>query len=140
MTTTTSTPHHDSAAAARSELIGATRTESRRLMETWWAGLTEADETGHPVANVFVMGSLAEILRCFDIRISAPEVTSLQTAVRGKSMEFLNAAEDAGYSPDVCGYVKVDTGLHLTGRNHPTGRLPKPSLVVAPDTCSTTLK
>jgi benzoyl-CoA reductase subunit B len=139
-TTTTSTTHHESAAAARSELIGATRNESRRLMEAWWADLSEAGETGKPVANVFVMGSLAEILRCFDIRMSAPEITSLQTAVRGRSMEFLNAAEDAGYSPDICGYVKVDTGLHLTGRNHPNGRLPKPSMVIAPNTCNTYIK
>ena len=50
-------------AAPHAELIGATRAESRRLMELWWQRMQEAEEDGKPVANVFVMGSLAEILR-----------------------------------------------------------------------------
>jgi benzoyl-CoA reductase subunit B len=140
MTEATAAPHAESAAAPHADLIGATRNESRRLMDAWWAALSDAGENDGLVANVFVMGSFAEILRCFDLPMSCPEITSLQTAVRGKSMEFLTAAEDAGYSPDICGYVKVDTGLHLTGRNHPNGRLPKPSLVVAPNTCNTYIK
>ncbi len=127
-------------AAPHSDLIGATRTESRRLMDGWWKAMTDAEEQGQPVANVFVMGSIAEILRTFDIPMSFPEITSLQSAVRGKSMEFLTAAEDYGYSPDICGYVKVDAGLHVTDRNHPHGKLPKPSLVVAPNTCNTYIK
>lgn len=134
------TKQAEDGATPHSDLIGATRTESRRLMEGWWGEMTTAEEEGRPVANVFVMGSIAEILRTFDIPMSFPEITSLQTAVRGKSMEYLTAAEDYGYSPDICGYVKVDTGLHLTGRNHPNGKLPKPSLVVAPNTCNTYIK
>jgi benzoyl-CoA reductase subunit B len=127
-------------AAAHSELIGAGRAESRRLMEQWWRQMTTAETEGRPVANVFVMGSVAEILRAFDIPMSFPEMTSLQTAVRGKSQEMITAAEDYGYSPDVCGYVKTDVGLHLTGRDHPNGKLPKPALVVSPNTCNTYIK
>jgi benzoyl-CoA reductase subunit B len=140
MSQTAATPQTHSPAAPQSDLIGRARKESRRLMDAWWSELTDAGEAGRPVANVFVMGSLAEILRSFGLPMSFPEITSLQAAVRGRSMEYLNAAEDAGYSPDICGYVKVDTGLHLTGRNHPNGRLPKPSLVVAPNTCNTYIK
>jgi len=134
------TKQAEDGAAPHSDLIGAARTESRRLMEGWWGEMTTAEEEGRPVANVFVMGSIAEILRTFDIPMSFPEITSLQTAVRGRSMEYLTAAEDYGYSPDICGYVKVDAGLHVTGRNHPNGKLPKPSLVVAPNTCNTYIK
>jgi benzoyl-CoA reductase subunit B len=134
------TTHTPDGAAPHSDLIGATRAESRRLMELWWKDMMDAEEEGRPVANVFVMGSIAEIVRAFDIPMSFPEITSLQTAVRGKSMDYLNAAEDFGYSPDICGYVKVDAGLHLTGRNHPNGKLPKPSLVVSPNTCNTYIK
>ena len=127
-------------AAPHADLIGATRAESRRLMEAWWQDMQAAEDAGRPVANVFVMGSLAEILKAFDLPMSFPEITSLQTAVRGKSMDFLTAAEDHGYSPDICGYVKVDIGLHLKDRAHPNGRLPKPSLVVSPNTCNTYIK
>ena len=134
------TKHTEDGAAPRSDLIGQTRNESRRLMEAWWKEMTTAEDEGRPVANVFVMGSVAEILRTFDLPMSFPEITSLQTAVRGKSAEYLTAAEDYGFSPDICGYVKVDAGLHVTGRNHPSGKLPKPSLVVAPNTCNTYIK
>jgi benzoyl-CoA reductase subunit B len=127
-------------AAPHSGLIGAARTESRRLMESWWQEMAAADEEGRPVANVFVMGSIAEVLRAFEIPMSFPEITSLQTAVRGKSLQYLTAAEDYGYSPDICGYVKVDAGLHVTDRNHPNGKLPRPALVVAPNTCNTYIK
>ncbi len=121
-------------------MAGATRTQSRQLMDGWWKDLTDADAAGRPVANVFVMGSIAEILRVFDLPMSFPEVAALQTAVRGRSMDFLLAAEDYGYSPDICGYVKVDAGLHITGRNHPQGKLPKPAIVVATNMCNTYIK
>ncbi len=119
---------------------GNTRTASRVLMDNWWKQLGEADATATPVANTFVMGSLAEVLNTFDIPMSFPEIAALQTAVKGKSMDYLLAAEDIGYSPDICGYVKVDIGLHVTGRDHPLGKYPKPAMVVASNMCNTYIK
>ena len=51
--------HVGGPAAPHAEVFGTTRNESRRLMDQWWRELTEADETERPVANVFVMGSMA---------------------------------------------------------------------------------
>jgi len=119
---------------------GNTRTASRALMDNWWKQLGEADATAQPVANTFVMGSLAEVLNTFDIPMSFPEIAALQTAVKGKAMDYLLAAEDLGYSPDICGYVKVDIGLHATGRDHPLGKYPKPGMVVASNMCNTYIK
>ena len=109
-------------------------------MGTWWSELTEADAEARPVANTFVMGSMAEILNTFDLPMSFPEIAALQTAVKGRAMDFLLAAEDLGYSPDICGYVKVDVGLHNTGRAHPLGTYPKPAIVVASNMCNTYIK
>lgn len=120
--------------------VTTTRDESRRLMDQWWHELNEAGEQGRPVANVFVMGSLAEIIRSFGIPMSFPEIAALQAAIKHQSQDHLLAAEDYGYSPDICGYVKIDVGLHLAGREHPAGRLPKPGLVVAANTCNTYIK
>ena len=39
---------------------------------------------------------MAEVLNTFDIPMSFPEVAALQTAVKGKSMDYLLAAEDLG--------------------------------------------
>lgn len=119
---------------------GNTRTASRALIDHWWTTMNEADATEQPVANTFVMGSMAEVMNTFDIPMMFPEVAALQTAVKGKSMDFLLAAEDLGYSPDICGYVKVDIGLHATDRQHPMGKYPKPGMVVASNMCNTYVK
>lgn len=119
---------------------GETREASRALIADWWERLGIADATATPVANTFVMGSMAEVLNTFDIPIMFPEVAALQTAVKGKSMDYLLAAEDMGYSTDICGYVKVDIGLHNTGREHPMGKYPKPAMVVSSNMCNTYIK
>ncbi|MFQ5522752.1 MAG: 2-hydroxyacyl-CoA dehydratase subunit D [Acidimicrobiia bacterium] len=123
------------------KLAGNTRAASRSLMDQWWTKLTNAAETSsRPVANTFVMGSMAEILNTFDLLMNFPEIAALQTAVKGRSMDYLLAAEDLGYSADICGYVKVDIGLHATGGDHPLGKYPKPGMVVASNMCNTYIK
>jgi len=139
VTTVTQAPNADRPAGA-ADLQGAIRREGRRLMDLWWQEMGAADAAGRPTAYVFVMGSLNEVLRCFDLTINFPEITALQTAVRGQSLTYLQAAEDDGYSPDICGYVKTDVGLHLRGRAHPHGTIPKPGLVVATNMCNTYIK
>jgi benzoyl-CoA reductase subunit B len=69
-----------------------------------------------------------------------PEINSLQTAVRHCSDEYLSLAEDHGFSPDVCGYVKADYALQLRGGEHPMGRIPPPSIAVQTNACNTYLK
>lgn len=91
-------------------------------------------------AYVFVMGSMAELLRVFDLPIVFPEINSLQTAVRRVAHQYLNQAEDYGYSPDICGYVKADVAVQLRGGEHPMGRIPKPSIAVLTNACNTYIK
>lgn len=121
-------------------IIGRGAAEGARLMREWFAGLDGAAERREPAAYVFVMGSLAEVLRAFGMHLVFPEINALQTAVRHVAHEYLGAAEDYGYSPDVCGYVKADVAMHLRGATHPMGRLPKPSLALATNACNTYLK
>jgi benzoyl-CoA reductase subunit B len=86
------------------------------------------------------MGSLVELLRTFDLPIVFPEINSLQTAVRKISDEYLNLAEDHGFSPDVCGYVKADYALQLKGGEHPMGTVPPPGIAVYTNACNTYIK
>ena len=95
---------------------------------------------GRGAAYVFVMGSFAEVLRSFDFPIVFPEINSLQTAARKVAHEFLTVAEDYGYSPDICGYVKADVGVQLGGRQHPAAEIPKPALAVLTNACNTYIK
>ena len=86
------------------------------------------------------MGSLAELLRTFDFPIVFPEINSLQTAVRHLAHDYLDEAEDFGYSPDICGYVKADFATQMRGGQLPMGRIPKPALAVYTNACNTYIK
>jgi benzoyl-CoA reductase subunit B len=121
-------------------LVGRGNREGAELFRQWFAGLGRTAAEGGPAAYVFVMGSLAEILRTFDLPVVFPEINSLQTAVRRVAHEFLNQAEDYGYSPDICGYVKADVAVQLRGGEHPMGRIPKPALAVLTNACNTYIK
>lgn len=122
------------------ELVGRGRKEGARLFREWFHSLTTAGERGDPVAYVFVMGSLTEILHSFDIQTAFPEVNSLQTAFRRVAHEYLSEAEDYGYSPDICGYVKADVALQLRNGEHPMGKIPKPAMAVFTNGCNTYIK
>jgi len=121
-------------------VVGRGAKEGAQLMREWFARLNAAAERGEPAAYVFVMGSLAEILRAFEMHLVFPEINALQTAVRHVAHEYLGAAEDYGYSPDVCGYVKADVAMQLQGGKHPMGRIPKPALALATNACNTYVK
>jgi benzoyl-CoA reductase subunit B len=110
------------------------------LFREWYAELTRAAEEDRGGAYVFVMGSLAELLRSFDLPIVFPEINSLQTAVRHVAHEYLNEAEDYGYSPDICGYVKADVATQLRRGSLPMGRIPRPAIAVYTNACNTYIK
>ena len=123
-----------------SDLVGRGAREGGRLFREWFDGLSRAAAEDRGAAYVFVMGSLAELLRTFDLPIVFPEITSLQTAVRKVADEYLSLAEDHGFSPDVCGYVKADYALQVRGGQHPMGRIPKPAIAVLTNACNTYMK
>ena len=119
------------------EIVGRGNRDGAKLFQQWFADLNHTAETGGPAAYVFVMGSLAELLRVFDLPIVMPEINSLQTAVRRVAHEYLNQAEDYGYSPDICGYVKADVAVQLRGGEHPMGKIPKPAVALLTNACNT---
>ena len=84
----TSRIDHDAA------LVGRGNRDGARLFREWFDQLTRAAEAGRGGAYVFVMGSLGELLRSFDLPLVFPEINSLQTAVRHVAHEYLNEAED----------------------------------------------
>jgi benzoyl-CoA reductase subunit B len=122
------------------ELVGRGNRDGAQLFREWYTDLNEVAETGGQAAYVFVMGSLNEILKVFDLPVVFPEINSLQTAVRRVAHEYLDIAEDYGYSPDICGYVKADVATQLNNGKHPMGRIPKPSIAVLTNACNTYIK
>ncbi len=123
-----------------SSIIGRGNREGARLVREWFDDLSRAAERGERAAYVFVMGSMNEVLKAFDMRVSFPEINALQLAVRRVAHDYLREAEDYGYSPDICGYVKADVSTQLRRGAHPMGRIPKPSLSVYTNACNTYIK
>jgi len=122
------------------DIVGRANREGSALFQQWFTELGQTAETGGQAAYVFVMGSMAELLRVFDLPIVMPEINSLQTAVRRVAHEYLNQAEDYGYSPDICGYVKADVAVQLSNGKHPMGKIPRPALAVLTNACNTYIK
>jgi benzoyl-CoA reductase subunit B len=121
-------------------LVGRGNREGADLFRSWFADLEQVAGRGEGAAYVFVMGSLNELLMSFGLPVVFPEINSLQTAVRRVAHEYLDEAEDQGYSPDICGYVKADVALQLRGGDHPMGRIPPPRLAVLTNACNTYIK
>ncbi len=121
-------------------IVGRGNRDGAQLFRDWFSELTRVAEAGGQAAYVFVMGSMNEVLKTFDMPVVFPEINSLQTAVRRVAHEYLNEAEDYGYSPDICGYVKADVAVQLRQGKHPMGRIPKPSLAVLTNACNTYIK
>ena len=124
----------------KKDIVGRGTREGAALFRDWFQDLTQKAEDDETAAYVFVMGSIAEILRVFDMPMVFPEINSLQTAVRHVADDFLNTAEDYGYSPDICGYVKADFAMQMQNGNHPMGRIPKPGIAVLTNACNTYFK
>jgi benzoyl-CoA reductase subunit B len=125
---------------ATTEVAGRGNREGAKLFREWFSGLSETAARDGQAAYVFVMGSLNEILKTFDLPVVFPEINSLQTAIRRVAHEYLGEAEDYGYSPDICGYVKADVAVQLRQGDHPMGRIPKPSIAVLTNACNTYIK
>jgi len=120
--------------------VGRGVAEGARLFREWFSSMETASAAGAHSAYVFVMGSLAELLRSFDFTLVFPEINSLQTAIRRVAHEYLNEAEDYGYSPDICGYLKADVAIQLRRGKHPMGQIPPPSIAVVTNACNTYIK
>ncbi len=130
----------NSTETGREDLVGRGARDGSALFRDWFSGLTEVAEVKGDAAYVFVMGSMNEVLKSFDLPVVFPEVNALQTAIRRTSDTYLNEAEDYGYSPDICGYVKADVAMQLRGGEHPMGTIPKPTVAVLTNACNTYIK
>lgn len=94
---------------------------------------------GHmPVAWV-TSGAPVEFLQALGFFLLYPENHGAVCGIRRKGEEYCSAAEDLGYSRDICSYARTDIGSVMTG-NTPVGRLPKPDLLLCcTNICQTVL-
>ena len=136
MSTTTLKPTPPAACKDRSQ------ERQKEMIAAHFQRLARAPETGQKNVYTFVPGNLTELLLAFDALPVLPEINALQSAMRGKSREYIALAEKLGHSEDVCSYVKCDVGMLRSGNVGPTGeRLPRPDLLLLSYTgCFTFMK
>jgi benzoyl-CoA reductase subunit B len=117
--------------AIHTEYRGGIHQRQKELMLKWYERLNEAAESGTPpTASLMISGNCVELLEAFGAVPIYPEVNALQLAIRHQSLEPILAAEEIGYAPDNCAYVKADIGCYLKGITPTGGKLPKPDLVL----------
>ncbi len=105
--------------------------KQKHMLAEQFIELSQVKETGKKVVYTFVPGNLTELIYAFDMLPVYPEINSLQSGMRQKSKEYIQEAEDMGYSEDVCSYVKCDIGMMLQGNIGPTGQqLPNPDILL----------
>ncbi len=113
------------------EYRGSIHQRQKDLMMKWYERLDQSAEAGTPpTASLMISGNCVELLEAFGVVPIYPEVNALQLAIRHQSLEPILAAEEIGYAPDNCAYVKADIGCYLKGITPTGGKLPKPDLVL----------
>jgi benzoyl-CoA reductase subunit B len=134
--------HAPSPPPARDVPKDASQLRQKTMIARHFDRLAAVPATGERCAYTFVPGNLTELLLSFDVLPVLPEINALQSAMRGKSAEYIAVAEKLGHSEDVCTYVKSDIGMLKSGNIGPTGqRLPPPDLLLLSYTgCFTFMK
>lgn len=114
----------------------------KRMLADYFKRLAVSRENGWKNVYTFVPGNLTELILSFDLLPVLPEINALQSGMRKKSGAFIQEAEKAGHSEDVCAYVKSDLGMLRGGNIGPTGEpLPSPDLLLLSYTgCFTFMK
>ena len=132
----------EAGAATAAAMKDDSQLRQKQMIAEHYARLARAPKTGEKNAYTFVPGNLTELLRSFDLLPVLPEINALQSAMRGKSREYISLAEKLGHSEDVCTYVKCDLGMMKSGNVGPTGEpLPDPDLLLLSYTgCFTFMK
>ncbi len=135
-------PRAAAAVPAPDALKDSSQLRQKEMIARHFDKLAAAPDTGAKNAYTFVPGNLTELILSFDVLPVLPEINSLQSAMRGKTAEYISIAEKLGHSEDVCTYVKSDIGMLKSGNIGPTGqRLPNPDLLLLSYTgCFTFLK
>jgi len=109
----------------------------KELMTTYCIDAKTADQNNKTVAWV-TSGAPVEILHAMDIIPIYPENHAAMCGVQKMGVELQQAAEEKGFSMDLCSYARTDIGSIYTGKS-PVFGLPRPDFMVACNNICTTV-
>ena len=103
----------------------------KRLTLDYFTEIHGRARAGDFVAWVAIIVPI-ELLKGFDLVVAVPENHSAMCAARGVAGAQAEAAEQAGYSTDLCSYARIDLGTWFRqGAGSPSFGLPRPHLLIS---------
>lgn len=109
----------------------------KALMTTYYINAKTAEQNNQKVAWL-TSGAPVEILHAMDIIPIYPENHAAMCGVQKMGVELQQAAEEKGFSMDLCSYARTDIGSIYTGKSPVLG-LPRPDFMVACNNICTTV-
>ncbi len=100
----------------------------KEIMTMYYMGAKMGEGGGQKMAWI-TSGAPVEFLYAADITPLYPENHAAMCGATKMADTLCAAAEDAGFSRDLCSYMRTDLGAIITGTS-PIGGLPKPDLLV----------
>ncbi|MFX1373475.1 MAG: 2-hydroxyacyl-CoA dehydratase subunit D [Promethearchaeota archaeon] len=97
-----------------------------------YLAIEQAYREGKPTAWA-TAGTPVELLYAMDVQPMLPENSATISAALSKSQNFIEVAEDEGFSYDLCSYFKTNVGAVLSNANMNVGGTRKPTFMLSSD-------
>ncbi|MFX0077211.1 MAG: 2-hydroxyacyl-CoA dehydratase subunit D [Candidatus Hermodarchaeota archaeon] len=104
----------------------------KNIMGRHFLAIEQAYRDGKPTAWA-TSGTPVEILYAMDVQPMLPENSATVSAALKYSQNFIELAEEEGYSYDLCSYFKTNVGAVLSNAEMSKGGTRKPSFMLSSD-------
>ena len=94
----------------------------------YYVGLKQGKDKGVPIVYMNALAPI-ELGYAMDLLPTYPENHAVAVQAKKMAIPTAEAAEAAGYTPDICSYIRCDLGYRITDQS-PIGGLPAPDLVL----------
>ena len=115
----------------RGKMLNATN-KLKNEMGRHFLAIEQAYRDGKPTAWA-TAGTPVEFLYAMDVQPMLPENSATISAALKKSQEFIELAEEEGFSYDLCSYFKTNVGAVLSNADMSLGGTRKPTFMLSSD-------
>ena len=120
-----------SAVKKRGKMLNATN-KLKNEMGRHFLAIEQAFRDGKPTAWA-TAGTPVELLYAMDVQPMLPENSATISAALKKSQDFIELAEEEGFSYDLCSYFKTNVGAVLSNADMSVGGTGKPTFMLSSD-------
>ncbi len=104
----------------------------KNIMGRHFLAIEQAYRDGMPTAWA-TAGTPVELLYAMDVQPMLPENSATIAAAQKLSKNFIEIAEDEGFSYDICSYFKTNVGAVVSGADMTKGGTRKPTFMLSSD-------